>query len=114
MRATVVEGGRQALAALAAHGADVVLCDLGLPGMSGYEVARAIRESSALTQISLVALSGYGQPEDRRRAAEAGFDDHLTKPVDLAALDRVLDQLAVADAAKRDAAAAHLRRPPST
>jgi PAS domain S-box-containing protein len=90
---TVVESGREALDALAHHGADVVLCDLGLPGMSGYDLARAIRKDPALAEIPLVAVSGYGQPEDRRRAAEAGFDDHLTKPVDLAALDRVLDQL---------------------
>jgi PAS domain S-box-containing protein len=90
---TVVRSGRDALDALAHHGANVVLCDLGLPGMSGYDLARAIRKDPALTEIPLVAVSGYGQPEDRRRAAEAGFDDHLTKPVDLAALAGVLDQL---------------------
>lgn len=83
----VAEDGRQGLDALGEHGADIVLCDLGLPGMSGYDLARAARKDPALAGIPLVAVSGYGGPEDRRRAAEAGFDDHLTKPVDLATLD---------------------------
>lgn len=90
---TVVGDGREALAALGEHGVDVVLCDLGLPGMSGYDVARAVRKDPVLAELPLVAVSGYGQPEDRSRTAEAGFDAHLTKPVDRAALDRVLDQL---------------------
>ena len=59
---------------------DVVLCDIGLPDMDGYEVARALRREDALRSIRLIALSGYAQPEDRRRASEAGFDVHLAKP----------------------------------
>ena len=81
--------GSEALEALHQRRADIVLCDLGLPTMSGYEVARAVRADAALRAIHLVALTGYGQPEDRRRSAEAGFDAHLVKPVDLKALDAV-------------------------
>lgn len=62
---------------------DVVLCDIGLPGMDGFEVARALRADPALARTVLVALSGYAQPSDRRRAAEAGFDRHLAKPSSL-------------------------------
>ena len=61
---------------------DVVLLDIGLPGMDGYEVAQALRGQAGLDQTLLVALTGYGQDEDRRRSAEAGFDHHLVKPVD--------------------------------
>ena len=84
---TVVETGDEALEALREHGADLVLCDLGLPGMSGHELAQAIRKDSVLQAIPLVALTGYGQPEDHARSAEAGFDAHLVKPAGLAALD---------------------------
>jgi PAS domain S-box-containing protein len=70
---------------------DVVLCDVGLPnGMNGYDVARALRAEPDLRSCLLVALTGYGQAEDQRLAHEAGFDQHLTKPVDLVVLERVL------------------------
>jgi CheY-like chemotaxis protein/two-component sensor histidine kinase len=59
----------------------VVLCDIGLPGMSGYEFARAVRSEPGLQAVRLIAVSGYGQEEDRQRARESGFDYHLTKPV---------------------------------
>jgi signal transduction histidine kinase len=59
---------------------DVILCDIGLPDMDGYEIARAIRAEAWLRSTRLVALSGYAQPEDRQRAAEAGFDQHIAKP----------------------------------
>jgi PAS domain S-box-containing protein len=65
----------------------LILCDIGLPGMDGYTVARAIRDDAILRPIHLVALSGYGQPEDIERARQAGFDLHLTKPVDLEKLE---------------------------
>jgi two-component system CheB/CheR fusion protein len=68
---------------------DVVLCDLGLPGMDGYEVARALRAEPSLTGTSLVALTGYAQPEDVERGRHAGFDRHLVKPVDPAELARI-------------------------
>ena len=61
---------------------DVVLCDIGLPDLDGYEVARALRRDEALRTTRLIALSGFAQPEDRRRAREAGFDDHIAKPPD--------------------------------
>ena len=64
---------------------DVVLLDIGLPLMNGYEVARRLREMTG-QELMLVAMTGYGQEEDRRRALEAGFDLHMTKPVDLATL----------------------------
>ncbi|UQA61904.1 PAS domain-containing hybrid sensor histidine kinase/response regulator [Polyangium aurulentum] len=73
----------------------VVLCDIGLPGgMDGYGVARALRQEEALQQPFLIALTGYGQEEDQRRAREAGFDVHLVKPVDIATLQEVLSSVA--------------------
>jgi CheY-like chemotaxis protein len=69
---------------------EVVLLDLGLPEMDGYEVARRLRERPEFAAVRMVALTGYGQSENVRRSWEAGFDDHLTKAVDFAALDRVL------------------------
>jgi two-component system CheB/CheR fusion protein len=69
---------------------DVVLCDIGLPGMDGYEVARALRAEPALSSAFLVAVTGYASPEDARRAAGAGFDLHLGKPVAIEVLEEVL------------------------
>jgi CheY-like chemotaxis protein len=69
---------------------DVVLVDIGLPQMDGYEVARRIRASELGTSVRLIALTGYGQPQDRARAEEAGFDLHLVKPVEDQRLDQVL------------------------
>jgi PAS domain S-box-containing protein len=68
---------------------DVVVCDIGLPGMNGYAVAAALRANPATAATRLIALTGYGQEEDQRRAAEAGFDYHMTKPADPAALIRL-------------------------
>ncbi|MFN3653269.1 MAG: ATP-binding protein [Armatimonadota bacterium] len=68
---------------------DVVLLDIGLPGMDGYEVARRLR-SEGYSEMLLIALTGYGQEEDRRRALEVGFDQHMTKPVDPDALKSAL------------------------
>jgi CheY-like chemotaxis protein len=67
-----------------------VLLDIGLPGIDGYEVARRLRHQGGSAHIMLVALTGYGQDEDRRRAQEAGFDHHLTKPLDPAQLQQLL------------------------
>ena len=71
---------------------EVVLCDIGLPGMDGYAVARAIREEPGLVGVCLLAITGYGQLEDQRRSLAAGFDMHLTKPVDLKRLPELLNQ----------------------
>ena len=68
----------------------VVLLDLGMPGMNGLEVARRMREDPKAREMTLVALTGWGQREDRRRTTEAGFDHHLVKPADLGALQSIL------------------------
>jgi signal transduction histidine kinase/FixJ family two-component response regulator len=82
--------GPEALAAAAEYRPDLVLLDIGLPLMSGYEVARRLRGQLRLDQTTLVAVTGYGQEEDRRRSQEAGFDRHLTKPVDADSLQALL------------------------
>ena len=69
---------------------EVVLCDIGLPGMDGFDVARAFRADAALKSTYLVALSGYALPEDVQRATEAGFDQHLAKPPNLEVLEQTL------------------------
>jgi PAS domain S-box-containing protein len=69
---------------------EIVLCDIGLPGMDGYQVAAALRSDPQLAGTRLVAITGYGQQEDRRRTREAGFEAHLTKPLDLAELQALL------------------------
>lgn len=69
---------------------DVVLSDIGLPGMDGYQVARAFRADAALRRMFLVALTGYASPEDSQRATEAGFQRHLAKPLSLQALEDLL------------------------
>jgi CheY-like chemotaxis protein len=69
---------------------DIALVDVGLPGLDGYEVARRVRASEGGRTVRLVALTGYGLPEDHRRSHEAGFDTHLVKPVDAARLAAVI------------------------
>jgi CheY-like chemotaxis protein len=71
---------------------DAALIDLGLPDLDGHEVARRIRAVMDKNAILLIALTGYGTPEDEREAHEAGFDVHLVKPVDSAELVRILDE----------------------
>jgi two-component system CheB/CheR fusion protein len=80
-----------ALALGSEHRPDVVLLDIGLPGMSGYDVALKLRELPALRDALIIAVTGYGQPEDRRRSREVGFDHHLIKPVDIDALRRLME-----------------------
>lgn len=77
---------------------DVALLDIGLPGMDGYQVARALRNEPLLRGIVLVAVTGYGSKDDRERALEAGFDAHVSKPVDYATLQRLVPQLGNTDA----------------
>lgn len=85
--------GPSALASLSVRPVDLVLCDLGLPGMSGFDVARAIRSDPRMAGTRVVALTGYGNADDRRRSREAGFDAHLVKPATLEKLTEVLSGL---------------------
>jgi CheY-like chemotaxis protein len=74
------------------HRPDIVLMDLGMPGVSGYEAARRIRQQDWGRGLALVAVTGWGQDEDRRRSSDAGFDVHLVKPVDLRSLQDVFSR----------------------
>jgi signal transduction histidine kinase/CheY-like chemotaxis protein len=82
--------GKAALKAAAEYRPDVVFLDIGLPGLSGHEVASRIRRDLGMDQVYLIALSGYGTEEDRRKSFYAGFDSHLVKPLDPAALPGIL------------------------
>jgi signal transduction histidine kinase len=86
----IVYDGPAALEAFASHQPDVVFLDIGMPGMDGHEVARRIRQQPASEGVKLIALTGWGQEEDRRRSRGAGFDYHLIKPADLGALRALL------------------------
>ena len=84
---------RQAADIAADFKPDVAFLDLGMPGMSGHDVARALRGGATDRAIVLVAVTGWGQPEERRRTREAGFDHHLVKPVDLAVVSAICEGL---------------------
>ncbi|HUQ29468.1 MAG TPA: response regulator [Usitatibacter sp.] len=86
----VAYDGEEALVAELDFQPQVVLLDIGMPKLSGYEVARRIRDARG-PGVLIVAITGWGQDEDRQRAREAGFDHHFTKPVDYAALLEVID-----------------------
>ena len=73
---------------------DVAVVDIGLPGLDGYELARRLRRMARWTGSQLFALSGWGRPEDKQRAVEAGFDCHLTKPVEVETLDQLIRERA--------------------
>jgi PAS domain S-box-containing protein len=99
---TAADGASGVALARAIH-PDIIFCDIGLPdGMSGYDVAAVIRNDATLGGIYLIALSGYGQEDDRRRSQEAGFDNHLTKPVSIVDLEKLIGTLPrFADAASK-------------
>ena len=82
--------GRRALTLVRQMRPDTMLCDIDLPDMSGYDLARAVREDASAAGVFLVALSGYTWERDRALALEAGFDLHLAKPVDPDRLERML------------------------
>lgn len=86
--------GHQALEMMREFVPDVAFLDIGMPGLNGYEVAKQIRQASDIDPVVLVALTGWGDPKDRLRSQEAGFDHHLTKPVSLVAINKLLLQLA--------------------
>ncbi len=86
----IVKDGRAALAAAFVLQPQVILLDIGLPGMNGYELAQELRERMPDRKLLLVALTGYGQPEDIRRSRESGIDYHLVKPLQLEKLQEIL------------------------
>jgi signal transduction histidine kinase/ActR/RegA family two-component response regulator len=92
-RAQVAFNGPDGLRHARAFAPDVVFCDIGLPEMDGYQVARALRADPALHRVKLVAVSGYGAAEDLEKARAAGFDVHVTKPVSMTRIEQLLDEL---------------------
>src|SRR5262249_40603161 len=88
--AAVAADGRAALDLARAVQPDVMLLDLGMPGLSGFELAQRIRHEERLRQATLIAVTGYGDPAVQEQSRAAGFDFHLVKPVDPALLERVL------------------------
>src|SRR5688572_33233306 len=94
--ARAVYSGAEALAVSRDQPPDAMFVDIGMPEMTGYEIAQAIRRDPLLAHVQLIALTGYGREEDRARVAAAGFDQHLTKPVTDADLHGVLATVATA------------------
>jgi CheY-like chemotaxis protein len=88
--ARAAHDGASALALARDFRPEITFLDIGLPGMSGHEVARQFRDDAGLAGCMLVALTGWGTEDDKRRCQEAGFDLHLTKPVDPAAIEEAL------------------------
>jgi len=86
---TATTGGA-AIAEARAGNFDIAIVDIGLPDVSGHEVARELRRMPAGRSMYLAAVSGYGQPEDRRHALQAGFDHHVLKPLDVAIVRRIV------------------------
>ena len=89
----VAQDGTQALAAFEVHRPHVVFLDIGMPGMDGYELARRMRALPPDPHVTLVALTGWGQDDDRKRALGAGFDHHLVKPAQISALESLLGSI---------------------
>jgi CheY-like chemotaxis protein len=85
-----VHSAGDAIDTIESFGPDVALVDIGLPDIDGYELVQRLRKHPRMAAVKFVAVTGYGQLEDRRRVRDAGFDDHLVKPVSLQALERAL------------------------
>lgn len=90
-RVRIAYDGVEALAAEEAFRPDTILLDIGMPRLSGYEVARRVRELRG-DSVLIVAITGWGQEQDRLRAKQAGFDHHFTKPVEIASLMEIIDR----------------------
>ena len=93
-RAHVAYDGPHALEAAKKYRPEIIFLDIGLPGISGYEVARRLREDASSRHARIVALSGYGTVEDRKRSLAVGFDSHVVKPIDIEEINRILRQAA--------------------
>ena len=87
--------GRSGISAALEYQPDLILLDVGMPDMNGNEVAKELRRHQEVAGARIVALTGWGQAEDRRRTADAGFDDHLTKPADPEQIQRILEDVAL-------------------
>lgn len=87
----IAHDGAQALEAVRSFRPDVAFLDIGMPVLTGYEVAQAVRAEPWGREVTLIAVTGWGQPDDKQRAHRAGFDRHLVKPIDPDAVDRLLD-----------------------
>jgi len=87
--------GRSGISAALEYQPDLILLDVGMPDMHGTEVAKELRRHREVAGARIVALTGWGQAEDRQRTADAGFDDHLTKPADPGQIQRILEEVAV-------------------
>ena len=87
-----VHGGEAALTVASTFEPEIALLDIGMPDLNGYEVARRLRLTDCGKDLRLIALTGWGQDDDKRRARDAGFDHHLTKPVDPQRLDALLSR----------------------
>jgi CheY-like chemotaxis protein len=92
--ARIAHDGATAVEVASSWRPDAVLLDIGLPRLNGYEAARRIRELPDGQAIRLIAVTGWGQADDRARSAAAGFDHHVVKPVDVATLTALLDRVA--------------------
>src|SRR5260221_2411092 len=82
----------QVIETFEAFAPEIVFLDIGMPGLSGYDVARQLRAHPAGRNVTLVALTGWGQAEDRKRTTEAGFDHHIVKPADLETIQRICNR----------------------
>jgi CheY-like chemotaxis protein len=87
---SLAHSGTAGVEAAQTWGPEVVLCDLALPGMDGFAVARALRSDPRTARARLIAVSGYGQDDDQLRGREAGFDQHVLKPIDPGDLEQIL------------------------
>jgi two-component system CheB/CheR fusion protein len=86
----MVHSGAAALETAPEFRPDVILCDIGMPRMDGYETCRRLRQVPGLEKVIIAAVSGYGGPEDRKRSQEAGFDRHLVKPIGRDAVEELV------------------------
>jgi two-component system CheB/CheR fusion protein len=93
----MVHSGAAALDLVRQWRPDIILCDLGMPGMDGYETCRRLRQAPGLERTLIVAVSGYGSDGDRRKSEEAGFDRHLVKPVHRVTVEELIRMAARAN-----------------